>query len=118
MEDLFYRFIERLRQDPAAFSRNRNFHTFEDDPRFIIARRLHRRLLSIEGSLAGADPQSITIEVVPNGYKLSFFHAASKSRHVAFFTEQEYRLLLGNPKNEQRLSTGSKSPLPDVAQQT
>jgi hypothetical protein len=104
MEDLFYRFIERLRQDPSAFSRNRNFHTFEDDPRFITARRLHRRLLSLELNLAGADPTSITLEAIQSGYKLSFFHAASKSRHVAFVTQQEYALLLSNPKTQQRLT--------------
>ena len=108
MEDLFYRFIERLRQDPSAFSRNRNFHTFEDDSRFIIARRIHRRLLSLEGSLAGADLRSINIEAAPTGYKLSFFHVETKSRHVAFVTEQEYTLLLGNPKTEQRLFNKAK----------
>ena len=107
MEDLFYRFIERLRQDPSAFSRNRNFHTFEDDPRFIIARRLHRRLLSLEGNLAGADPGSITLEPTQSGYQLSFSHAATKSRHVAFITQQEYKLLLTNPKTEQRLAPHS-----------
>jgi hypothetical protein len=103
MEDLFYRFIERLRQDPSAFSRNRNFHTFEDDPRFLNARRVHRRLVSLERNLAAADPESIALEAIQSGYKLSFSHAETKSRHVAFITEQEHKLLLSNPKTSERI---------------
>jgi hypothetical protein len=107
MEDLFYRFVERLRQDPSSFSRNRNFHTFEDEPRFFLARQVHRRLLSFEGNLASAEANSITVEPTPGGYKVSFFHAATKSQHVAFLNHQEHQLLLSNPNTRQLLTQGS-----------
>lgn len=98
MEELHYRIIERLRQNPQALSRNRNFHVF-DDPSLLRARRIYRHLRSLERDLLTPGGASdIRVEPDPLGVKISFWLKTIRGRRTAFLTQRELDLLLDNPQ--------------------
>src|SRR5262245_17247304 len=72
MEALHYRLIERLLQDPQAFSRNPNFDR-PDEPGMQRARRIHRHLRSLESDLlqAAGDEGEVSVEDHALGFKIS-----------------------------------------------
>src|SRR5262249_55676035 len=97
MEDLHYRLIERLRQDPRALSRNRNFHAF-DDPSLLRARRVFRLLRSIERDLLACG-QGGGVHVAAEGrlVKISVSLGSVSGTRTAFLHPREFDLLLSNP---------------------
>jgi hypothetical protein len=104
MEELQYRLIERLRQDPGAFSRNKNFHAFED-PELVRARKIFRHLRAVERDLlAFGRAGGVTVSPEARGVRISVRLDAISGTRTAFLTAREFSLLLENPEIRALLS--------------
>jgi hypothetical protein len=97
--DLGLRIITRLRRDPDAFSRNRNFYAYTD-PVVARARRLWRHLRALEADLHRAGETRVTVHPAPDGeaYRVVVRLPHLGATRMAYVTRAELDLLREEPR--------------------
>jgi hypothetical protein len=98
MDELYFRLVERLLENPRALSRNRNFHAFED-PEVRRASRLFGRLTALARLIGRARQEGgeVSLSSRGEGYWLALSLPQSRATHEAFLRPRELALLLRAP---------------------
>lgn len=98
VEDRTLPIVRRLRDDPAAMSRNRNFHAFVD-PTGFRALRIARHLRSVERAVrGGASCQAERPAQADGLVRVRMEHPEIRATRTAYLSPQEYAMLLEDPE--------------------
>ncbi len=108
MDAFVRRLVRRLNDDTRPLSRNRHFHTFDNDEG-RKALRISRRLLSLRKDIlacrAAGEPVRAEAQVGAGETKIEILLERLKGRRTAVLTDAEYALLLELPGVKEALAS-------------
>ncbi len=97
MDDFVRRLVELLVHHPERFSRNRNFHAF-DEPALRRARRIARQLRAVRDRIVNLPDDAIRLVQHPDGLELTIEDTAHNLTQVAYLSQDEFEILCQDPR--------------------